>query len=123
MFSKKHPKVEMIVGAETVIKGEVTSKGTVRIDGRLEGDVTADCVIIGDTGSIIGDLTVKSLVAGGKLIGNVSSSECVEILPKGEICGDINTCKLCIAEGGQFDGRSFMQKSLNVEFKTVEVLQ
>lgn len=123
MFSKKHPKVEMIVGAETVVRGEVTSKGTVRIDGRLEGDVTADCVIIGDSGAIMGNVAVKTLIAGGKLTGNVCAGECVEILPKGEICGDITTSKLCIAEGARFDGRSFMQQSGNLDLRPVELFQ
>ena len=123
MFGNKHSKLEVVIGAETVIKGEISSKGTVRIDGRLEGDISADCVIIGGSGAIVGDVTAKSFIAGGKLQGNVRSSEAVEILPGGEINGDIVTSKLSIAEGAVFEGRSMMQKNRNLEFKPVEVLQ
>lgn len=123
MFSKKHSKLEVVIGAETVIKGEISSKGTVRIDGRLEGDITADCVIIGDSGSIIGDVTAKAFIAGGKLLGNVRSSESVEILPSAEINGDIMTSRLSVAEGAMFEGHSLMQKNHNLEYKPVEVLQ
>jgi len=50
MFSSKQPKLEVIIGQESAIKGDIASKGTVRIDGGLEGNITADCVIIGEKG-------------------------------------------------------------------------
>jgi len=112
MFSsKKHPKLEVVIGNETVIKGEIVSKGTVRIDGRFEGNVAADCVIVGESGTILGDVTAKSLLAAGRISGNVHSSESVEIQPKGEVNGDIYTHRLTVADGGVFEGRSYMQKS------------
>lgn len=123
MFSKKFSKIEVVIGAETIIRGEISSKGTVKIDGRLEGDITADCVIIGDSGSVVGDVAAKTFIAGGKLQGNVRSSESVEILSSGEINGDIATPRLSVAEGAIFDGHSMMQKSNNIEYKPVEVLQ
>jgi len=112
MFSsKKHPKLEVVIGNETVIKGEIVSKGTVRIDGRFEGNVAADCVIVGESGTILGDVTAKSLLAAGRISGNVHSSESVEIQPKGEVSGDIYTHRLTVADGGVFEGRSYMQKN------------
>jgi len=112
MFSsKKHPKLEVVIGNETVIKGEIVSKGTVRIDGRFEGNVAADCVIVGGEGNILGDIRAKSLIAAGKITGNVHSSESVEIQPKGEVSGDIYTQRLTVADGGVFEGRSYMQRN------------
>lgn len=122
MFSsKKHPKLEVIIGSETVIKGEIVSKGTVRIDGRFEGNLSADCVIIGEGGNILGDVTAKSMLAAGRLTGNVHSTDNVEIQPKGEIFGDIYTLKLSVAEGGVFEGRSCMQKNRELEYKPLEL--
>lgn len=122
MFSsKKHPKLEMIIGNETVVKGEIVSTGTVRIDGRFEGNVSADCVIIGEEGNILGDVASKSLIAAGRLTGNVHSSESVEIQPKGEICGDIYTQRLTVADGGIIEGRSYMQKNKELAYKPLEV--
>lgn len=112
MFSsKKHPKLEVVIGNETVIKGEIVSKGTVRIDGRFEGNLVADCVIVGEAGNILGDITAKSLIAAGRITGNVHSSESVEIQPKGEVNGDIYTQRLTVADGGVFEGRSYMQRN------------
>lgn len=121
MFSsRKHQKLEVVIGTETVVKGEIVSKGTVRIDGRFEGNVTADCVIIGAGANILGDVASKSLIAAGRLTGNVHSSESVEIQPKGEVCGDIYTLRLTVADGGVFEGRSYMQKNRELEYKPLE---
>jgi cytoskeletal protein CcmA (bactofilin family) len=124
MFSSnKHPKLEVVIGSDTVVKGEIVSKGTVRIDGRFEGSLSADCVIIGEGANILGDVTSKTLIAAGRLTGNVHAVESVEIQPKGEVTGDIYTHKLSVAEGGVFEGRSCMQKnreSRELEYKPLE---
>lgn len=119
--SRKHTKIEVIIGSETVVKGEIVSHGTVRIDGRFEGSLSADCVIIGEGGNILGDVTAKSLIAAGKLTGNVVATESVEIQTKGEVLGDIYTHKLTVAEGGVFEGRSSMQKNREIEYKPLEI--
>jgi cytoskeletal protein CcmA (bactofilin family) len=121
MFSsKKHPKLEVIVGSDTVIKGEITSKGTVRIDGRFEGALSAESVIVGEGAYLLGDITSKSLIAAGRITGNVHSSDSVEIQPRGEVCGDIYTTRLSVAEGGVFEGRSYMQKNRELEYRPIE---
>src|SRR5512142_714661 len=105
MFSSnKHPKLEVVIGPDTVMKGELVSKGTVRIDGRFEGNLTADCLIIGEQGQILGDVAGKTRMAAGRITGNVRASESVEIQPKGEIGGDIYTQRLTVADGGVFEG-------------------
>ncbi len=121
MFSsKKHPKLEVIIGSDTVVKGEINSKGTVRIDGRFEGNLNAEAVIIGEGAYLLGDITARTLLAAGRITGNVHSSESVEIQPKGEVCGDIYTSRLTVADGGVFEGRSYMQKSRELEYKPSE---
>ena len=120
MFSRKHPKLEVVIGPESVFKGELTSQGTVRVDGRFEGNIAADCVIIGETGAILGDVVSKALIAGGKLNGNVRASDSVEIQPKGEVHGDIIATRLAVAEGAVFEGRSSMQKNREIEYRPAE---
>ena len=122
MFSsRKHAKLEVIVGNDTIIKGEIISKGAVRIDGRFEGSIAADSVIVGQGANILGDITSRSLLAAGKVTGNVHSTESAEIQPNGEIYGDIYTSRLTVADGGIFEGRSYMQKSRELEYKPIEV--
>jgi cytoskeletal protein CcmA (bactofilin family) len=121
MFSRKHPKLEVVIGPDSVFKGELSSQGTVRIDGRFEGNIAADCVIIGETGAMLGDVVSKVLIAGGKLNGNVRASDSVEIQPKGEVYGDIIATRLAVAEGAVFEGRSSMQKNREIEYRPAEV--
>lgn len=119
--SRNHSKIEVIIGSDTVVKGEIVSKGTVRIDGRLEGSLSADCVIIGEGGNVLGDVTTNTMIAAGRLTGNIHSTGSVEIQPKGEVFGDIYAQKLSVAEGGVFEGRSSMQKNRELEYKPLEL--
>jgi cytoskeletal protein CcmA (bactofilin family) len=116
MFSKKTPRLEVIIGPETVFRGELTSKGTVRIDGGFEGNIFADCLIIGESGVLTGDVVAKDMNIGGKMTGNVRASGTVEIQPKGEVYGDISAASLAVSEGAVFEGRSSMQKNREIEY-------
>ena len=120
MFSKKHPKLEVVIGPESVFRGELISKGTVRIDGGFEGNISADCTIIGESGRVSGDIAGKELIIGGRITGNIRVSDSVEIQPKGEVHGDIYTARLAVAEGGIFEGRSCMQKKQEIEYLPAE---
>jgi len=121
MFGSKHPKLEVVIGAESVFKGEMTAKGTIRIDGSFEGNIVADCVILGESGTVVGDVQVSVLIAGGKLRGNIKAGDHVEIQSKGEVYGDIYALRLMVAEGAVFEGRSSMQKNREIEYRPAEV--
>ncbi len=120
MFGKKQPRLETIIGPETTLQGELNTTGTVRIDGTLEGNVNAGWVIIGEKGSIKGDVTSKGMVVGGKINGNIRSGDVVEIKNKGEVFGEIYTTNLIIMEGAVFEGRSYMQRSKEIECRVLE---
>ncbi len=120
MFGKKQPKLETIIGPDTTLVGELNTKGTVRIDGVLEGNVSAEWVIVGEKGSIKGDITARGMVVGGKVTGNSRSSDVVEIKQKGEVIGEIYTTNLIIMEGAVFEGHSYMQRTREIECRTLE---
>jgi len=122
MFSTKQPKLEVIIGPESAVRGDLTSKGTVRVDGALEGNVTADCVIIGEKGLITGDAMVRQMIIGGRIVGQIRAAEAVEIQRTGEVNGDISAARLTIADGGQFDGRSTMKRSKELAYSGSEEL-
>lgn len=119
MFHKNTEKLESLIGSNAGLKGEIDTKGTLRIDGTVEGNVSADWVVIGEKAQIKGDVTARGIVVGGRVDGNLRAKEIVEIKSKGRICGEIFTNKLTIAEGAFFDGRSSMQKE---ESKVVELM-
>ena len=102
--------METVIGTDTVIQGTVASKGSIRVDGKVEGGITeADSVVIGETGDVQGDVSGRAVVIGGKVIGNISASS-IEILSDASIHGDIKTAALAISEGANFEGNCTMTK-------------
>ncbi|MHB8881675.1 MAG: bactofilin family protein [Thermodesulfovibrionales bacterium] len=119
MFHKNTEKLESLVGSNSSFKGNVDSKGTVRIDGSIDGNIHADWVVIGEKATVLGDIVSRGIIVGGRVDGNLHAKEIVEIRNKGQVHGEVHTSKLTIIEGAIFEGRSSMQKE---ESKVVELL-
>jgi cytoskeletal protein CcmA (bactofilin family) len=109
MFGKGSQKLETIVGNDTHITGKVSVKGTIRVDGIVEGDVQADWVVVGETGKILGNTRTRGMVVGGSVEGNIEATESVELREKAKMTGEIHAPKLGISEGAVFDGRARMK--------------
>jgi len=109
MFGRGSRKLETIVGDDTRIAGKVSVKGTIRVDGIVEGDVEADWVVVGETGKIRGNIRTRGMVVGGSVEGNIEATETVELREKAAMVGEIHTPKLGISEGAVFDGRARMK--------------
>jgi cytoskeletal protein CcmA (bactofilin family) len=109
MFGKGSRKLETIVGDDTCIVGKVSVKGTIRVDGIVEGDVQADWVVVGETGKIRGNTSARGMVVGGSVEGNIEATETVELREKATMVGEIHTPKLGISEGAVFEGRAWMK--------------
>lgn len=110
MFHKNTEKLESFIGNNSVVKGEIDTKGTLRVDGTVEGNISADWVIACEKSHIKGNITARGIVIGGRVDGDIKAKEIVEIKNKGQIYGEILTSKLTVAEGAIFDGRSTMHR-------------
>jgi len=111
MFGKKEidaTHMETIIGPESLFKGNIRSKGFVRIDGVVEGGVSAEGVILGEKAQITGDILAKVVFISGKVTGNVTAAHSLELQPKGQIRGDLRTAQLSIADGALFEGNCLM---------------
>lgn len=118
MFHKNTEKLESFVGENTTFKGNIDTKGTLRIDGRIEGDVSADWVIVGEKAQVKGNINGRGIVVGGRVDGNLRAKEIIEIRNKGQVYGEIFSSKLSVSEGAFFDGKSSMQRD---DSKVVEL--
>ncbi len=113
---EKFNKIETIVSHHTEIKGNMSSKGSLRIDGIFEGIIEhADGIILGETGIIKGDINAQNIVIGGKITGNITAAETIEILETAQVYGDMNSSTLSIAEGAIFEGNCIMTKSTSTQ--------
>lgn len=118
IFSRNTEKLESLVGANSNFKGDITTKGTLRIDGTVTGNIDADWLVLGEKALLKGNVTARGVITGGRIDGNINSKEIIEIKSKGQVMGDISTAKLVVSEGGILEGHARMQKedSKLVEF-------
>ena len=110
MFSKGSDKLDSLVGAQADFKGELHVKGTLRVDGKVNGLIHADCVVLSETAAICGDICAKKIIVGGRVEGNLCAKELVEIKSKGKVLGEILTPTFSVAPGGEFNGKIDMKK-------------
>ena len=111
---RKDERVEFsgFMGEGTNFKGILGFNGTFRIDSEFEGEiVTSDTLIIGESAVISAEITVGTIYISGKVIGNITAKERVEINSTGEVYGNIKTPVLVIDEGVIFEGNCAMKKS------------
>ncbi len=110
--------VGTILGDETTVTGKISSKGTLRVDGRVEGEIfSEDTVLVGPSGNIQGNVEARTVIIDGTIMGNVRASEKVEIQPQGKIQGDVFTPygKLTIEEGARLEGKCAMSKDVQLQ--------
>ncbi len=108
-------KLNTIIGQGTVIKGACSVKGTVRVDGVIDGSLSATgMAIIGKTGEIRGDLQVSNSIIGGKVDGSVLAEGRLELQSGARVEGDVQARKLVVEEGVFFNGRCDMSAAPGV---------
>ncbi|MGI6093406.1 MAG: polymer-forming cytoskeletal protein [Veillonellaceae bacterium] len=117
MFGKKKPvlseEVETVVGQETTVKGSISAKGSVRVDGTLEGELeTKATAVIGQNGKAMAQITAANATIAGFVKGNVSVSGRLELLPTAKLYGDIKVGALIIGEGAVFKGACQMLNNI-----------
>ncbi len=98
-----------LISAGTVFEGKLKTPGSIRVDGKVIGDIVAtQSISVGTSGEIEGNLTAASVTIGGKLKGSVAAQEKLVFESKAVVRGDIRAAKLVVDEGAQFDGKCAM---------------
>lgn len=113
MFAKKNDKLESFLRMNSNFKGQLSVKGTLRVDGTVDGQLDADYVILGESAVVKGPIKAKKIIIGGKIDGDVHAQQRAEITLKGKVLGDIFTQKLAITEGGEVNGKVEMKKEVS----------
>jgi cytoskeletal protein CcmA (bactofilin family) len=115
MFDKRAsgavtPSTEILgfLGEGTLVKGDLTLAGAIRLDGRIEGRVTSpSTLVVGPTGSIESpEMRVHTLSVAGVVSGVVRVEDRLEIQPGGLVSGRVIMRRkgLAVAPGGRFEG-------------------
>lgn len=101
--------VQAHLGQGSRVEGKLTFEGSVRIDGQIEGEVSAqDTVIIGDGAELTAQIHANTVVVQGRVTGDISARKRVELKAPATVVGNINTPSLVIHEGVVFEGHCSM---------------
>lgn len=102
-------RIDTLIGKNTKFTGNLSTEGTVRIDGEIIGDVTlTGNLIIGEQGIIKGNAKADNMHLSGVIEGDVISANQVHISTTGKLYGDIFVKNIVIDEGGLLQGNCNM---------------
>lgn len=102
----KEEYISNIIGEGSFFEGKLKLRGSLRIDGKFEGEqLKVDHLIIGKTGRIKTNILSHNVVIEGIIIGNITASTRVLLLPTARILGDIKTPELIIQNGVILEGK------------------
>lgn len=93
-----------VLGADLRITGEITSSGSVEVLGEIEGNITANGLVIGQEGQVKGSITAHTVEVKGKFDGKVSC-ESFTLRASSEVKADVNAVALVIESGARIEGR------------------
>jgi cytoskeletal protein CcmA (bactofilin family) len=97
------------LGQGSRVSGKLTFEGTVRIEGQVEGEITAqDALTIGEGAVVNAQITGTTIVVHGKVTGDITARKRLEIKAPGKLFGNISTPSLVIHEGVIFEGQCTM---------------
>src|SRR5215212_4596242 len=96
-----------VLNSDVELKGTLKFAGELTFDGKLDGDINSEGILnLGDNAMIKGNINVNNVTVRGKINGNVTAREKIEIKSKAELFGDIRAPKLVIEEGVTFVGKT-----------------
>lgn len=110
---KKHApqkRIDCLIGAGTIVRGDISFSGGLRIDGRVEGNVTAASegsatLVVSEQAHVDGDVTVSHVVINGSVNGQITAKDYLELQAKARVTGDVAYRTLEMHLGAVVQGR------------------
>jgi len=108
------------IGKSLVIKGEVTGSESLYIDGRVEGSInlSGNRVTVGRNGVVAANINAREIVVLGKVRGNLTASDRVDIRSDGSLTGDVVAARISIEDGAFFKGGIDIRKGGQAQQKS-----
>lgn len=108
--SKANNSIDTLIGAGTIVEGNITFTGGLRIDGEVRGNVSASgehpgTLVISEHARIDGEVMVPHLVINGAVNGPVRSTDSLELQPRARVVGDVEYNSIEIHLGAIVQGR------------------
>ena len=98
-----------IIGVGTIIEGEITTNGDMRIDGSHKGTIhVKGKLVVGSSGNVEGEISCQNADVSGTIKGKISVTELLSLKATSKLTGDIITNKITIEPGANFSGSCSM---------------
>jgi cytoskeletal protein CcmA (bactofilin family) len=106
---KEVEEIKAFLGQGAEFAGKLIFNGSVRIDGKFEGEIFGQgSLVVGKGATVKANIAVKSVYISGDVEGNIEVNEKMNIHSTGKFSGDVRTPVFIMEEGAIFDGRSHM---------------
>ncbi len=121
--SKPQGRIDSLIGAGTLIEGNIRFTGGLRIDGEVKGSVeaadgaSASTLVLSEQARVEGSVTVAHLVSNGTVVGPVKVSESLEMQSRARIVGDVEYALIEMHQGAVIEGRLVRLAAKSVELK------
>ena len=128
MFGKKHSKpqnrIDCLIGAGTVIEGNITFTGGLRVDGHVKGNIVATAeqpgtLVLSEHAQVDGEIRVSHAVINGRVTGPIQAMEYLELQGKAMVSGEVRYKALEMHLGAVVQGR-LMHESTGKSEKVVQ---
>ena len=108
--NKIDSRIDTLVGTDTVLTGDLTFSGGLRVDGTIRGNVQEQAgsqgtIILGESGRIEGAVSATKIVLIGTVVGPVKAGQFIELQAKARIKGDLHYTSLEMHMGSVIDGK------------------
>jgi cytoskeletal protein CcmA (bactofilin family) len=89
-----------VIGSDTIVSGTIRAQGTIVIDGRVEGDICTDgLLMVGEGAIVVGNIYAGSVVCRGLIVGDIVASEEVELLESASLNGTVRAPVFLVDDG------------------------
>lgn len=114
MFKKNsanHSKIETIIGVETLVKGTINSNNSLRIDGKVEGEIFSEGeIVISESGRINGNIKGYNVTIAGYMNGNIDINGTLKLTQASTVEGEVIVGSIDIENGAKFKGLCTMKQ-------------
>jgi cytoskeletal protein CcmA (bactofilin family) len=98
-----------IISTSTIVKGDINSQGSIRLDGNMVGNLYAKSrIVLGTTATVTGNIASYDMEVAGNVNGTLKVDDVLILKSTCVVHGDVFTSKLIVEEGAQFDGKCSM---------------
>lgn len=98
-----------LIGAGTMIEGDITTNGDIRIDGALTGSINVKGkLVVGVSGTVEGEIICQNADVSGTIKGKIGVAELLSLKASSKLTGDIITNKIAVEPGATFSGSCSM---------------